>query len=133
MLNGFFGAKKGHIAIEGYVRTMFEAFKFEDENDQRPFYLNTCSFKTTASTLIGTGPSAFGVSSASYLNRDGNQDIVVRDHPQLEYLTHIKVLDENNQVAALTIKIVGKDSYAASWLNEYRDYQTFGWEDLTIF
>ncbi|CDW85566.1 UNKNOWN [Stylonychia lemnae] len=133
MLNGFFGAKKGHIAIESYVKLMQEAFKFENENDQRPISLCTCSFKTSASTMVGTGPSALGISSASYLNRDGNQDIVVRDHREIEYLTHIKVLNENNEVTNLTIKIAGKDSYQASWINGFRDYQTFGWEDLTKF
>ncbi|CDW75581.1 UNKNOWN [Stylonychia lemnae] len=133
MLNGFFGAKKGHIAIKNYVKTMVEAFKFESEEQDRPLYLNSCTFKTTASTMIGTGPTAFGSSSLNYLNRNGNQDIIVRENPQIQSYTHIKILNEKGEVDKLTISISGKDSYSASWLNESRDMLTFGWHDLTKF
>ncbi|CDW83401.1 UNKNOWN [Stylonychia lemnae] len=128
----FFAAKKGHIALQGYINLMVDGFKFNNESQERHFYQNDCSVKTQAVALFGTGPHAFGASVLYYLNQNGNQDIIVTQLINLDKYP-IQIIDEKGQQGTLILQTKGRDRFMATWKNSMRDLQAFGWHDFTDF
>ncbi|CDW91610.1 UNKNOWN [Stylonychia lemnae] len=129
-INGFFAAKKGHPIVVHYMEQMKDSFSLIEE--ERPHYMNECIFKTTAMIMFGTGPSSLGATAYNFISQDGNQDYIIFEYGQMS-VTSTTMIDEFGVQKPVIIKLNGRDGYSASWLNDFRDYQKFGWSDLNEY
>ncbi|CDW79566.1 UNKNOWN [Stylonychia lemnae] len=134
ILNGIFGAKKEHPIVVNYLKQMTGTFSLKEE--QRPTYQSECMFRTTAMTYFATGPFIIGSIAYNYINKDGNQDMIIQwNHSKENAVYEIKTqeIDENGQIKPITIRHSGRDSLSASWTRHFSDMLTFGWAEINNF
>ncbi|CDW72737.1 UNKNOWN [Stylonychia lemnae] len=132
--NAFFASKSGHLLLEKYLHYVIKQFrKHDDDLDDRPFYQNTCSYMTAASTLYGTGPAVLTAIALNYLNKDGNQDIVISDRNKPQHKSNINIIDLNGIKGQLMIDLVCMDYQTNLWRNDFKDARVFGFPQYSKF
>ncbi|CDW71225.1 UNKNOWN [Stylonychia lemnae] len=132
--NAFFAAKQDHPIIQNYFTLMMDVFKFEDEEKERPLFLNSCSFRTTASTIFGTGPPIISLAAMNFINQSGNQDIIVnKEYSGIFNHQTIQIIDEKGEQKELKIEFIGKDIQTQTWRRDMQDSTIFGWPQFNSF
>ncbi|CDW79103.1 UNKNOWN [Stylonychia lemnae] len=125
ILNAIIGAKQGHKIILNYLNYIKFVYSMKDE--QSIFHYSKCAQHSNGLTMYGTGPMIFAAIVYNHINTDDNQDILISQNFSETIEMPIKIKNQDGNIHKKTIKFFGYDCYSSSWLNNYRDIQTFGW------
>ncbi|CDW89750.1 UNKNOWN [Stylonychia lemnae] len=130
--NAILVAKPGHLIFQKYLHRIITDYR-RYKTEERPFHQNSCSFKTASGTLFGTGNGVFAIVIQNFINKNGNQDILITDEYRPIHRIQINTLDQDNKRGKLQIFIEGKDKTTNLWKNSFKDGRVFGWTEFSDF